>query len=74
MAEWDWLKGEAEEQAPKNMSKLFSIGLKPGTILVRGVPVEVGDTELAVEFIKTWAKSGMSREDIEELLLETIPN
>lgn len=74
MAEWDWLEKEAKEQAPKRASNLSSIGLNSGTILVRGIAVEVGDTELAVEFIKTWAKSGMSREEIEELLLETIPS
>lgn len=41
----------------------------PKKITVRGKAVIVYDMELALMFIKNWAAKGMSRTDIEDLLL-----
>ena len=77
MADWDWL-----DQNPQQVEALASItdeslasSYEPVAqpIIVRGQTVIVYDMELTLMLIKQWLEQGMTRTEIEDLMLEKIP-
>ena len=80
--DWTWL---AKEDTPKKKieslntdldtipegSRVVVYGTIPQPLIVRGETIWVYDIELAVMIVKSWSKQGMSREEIEDFLLET---